>query len=76
MLYIIKPQEDARWRVMRYKGGKPPLMIYAALRVAMIYQACGLDKKSDAFASDFLSMGYKKDIFRGLILGFELKLGL
>jgi hypothetical protein len=21
MLYIIKPQEDARWRVMRYKGG-------------------------------------------------------
>jgi len=25
-LYIIKPQEDARWRVMRYKGGLPPLM--------------------------------------------------
>jgi len=26
VLYIIKPQEDARWRVMRYKGGLPPLM--------------------------------------------------
>jgi len=35
----------ARWRVMRYKGGKPPLMIYAALRASMICQACGLDKK-------------------------------
>jgi len=44
--YIIKPQEDARWRVMRYKGGKPPLMIYAALRAPMICQACGLDKKT------------------------------
>ena len=26
--YLIKPQENARWRVMRYKGGLPPLMIY------------------------------------------------
>ena len=29
---------------MRYKGGTP-LMIYTALRAAMIYQAFGLDKK-------------------------------
>ena len=35
VLYIIKPQENTRWRVMRYKGGSPPLMIYAALRAAM-----------------------------------------
>ena len=45
VLYIIKPQENTRWRVMRYKGGFPPLMIYAALRASMICQACGLDKK-------------------------------
>ena len=44
-LYIIKPQENTRWRVMRYKGGLPPLMICTALRAAMICQACGLDKK-------------------------------
>ena len=44
-LYIIKPQVDARWCVMRYKGGSPPLMICTALRAAMICQACGLDKK-------------------------------
>ena len=43
--YIIKPQGNARWRVMRYKGGLPPLMICTALRAAMICQACGLDKK-------------------------------
>ena len=30
-LYIIKPQENTRWRVMRYKGGSPPLMISTAL---------------------------------------------
>jgi hypothetical protein len=42
VLYIIKPQVDARWRVMRYKGGSPPLMIYTALRAAMICQAFGL----------------------------------
>ena len=38
-------RKDARWRVMRYKGGLPPLMICTALRAAMIYQACGLDKQ-------------------------------
>ena len=41
VLYIIKPQVDARWRVMIYKGGLPPLMICTALRAVMIYQACG-----------------------------------
>ena len=46
VLYIIKPQENpAPKGLMRYKGGLPPLMIYTALRVSMIYQACGLDKK-------------------------------
>ena len=45
VLNIIKPQENARWRVMRYKGGLPPLMICTARCAAMIYQACGLDKK-------------------------------
>ena len=49
VLYIIKPQEDARWRVMRYKGGNPPLMIYAALRASMICQVCGLDKQKENF---------------------------
>jgi hypothetical protein len=28
VLYLIKPQDNTRWRVMRYKGGLPPLMIY------------------------------------------------
>ena len=45
VLYIIKPQGNARWRVMRYKVGLPTLMICTALRAAMICQACGLDKK-------------------------------
>ncbi len=46
VLYIIKPQEIyARWRVMRYKGGLPPLMICTTLRAVMIYQDCSLDKK-------------------------------
>ena len=42
VLYIIKPQEDARWRVMRYspKGADD---IHDC--VVMICQACGLDKK-------------------------------
>ena len=31
--------------MMRCKGGLPPLMIYTALRAAMICQACGLDKQ-------------------------------
>ena len=41
-VYIIKPQENARWRVMRYspKGADD---IHDC--VMMIYQACGLDKK-------------------------------
>ena len=37
--------KQARWCVMRYKGGEPPLMICTVLRTAMICQACGLDKK-------------------------------
>ena len=43
-LYIIKLQEDARWRVMRYspKGADD---IHDC--VVMICQACGLDKKFD-----------------------------
>ena len=46
VLYIIKPQENpAPKGLMKYKGGLTPLMIYAALRAAMICQACGLDKK-------------------------------
>ncbi len=48
-LYIIKPQVDARWRVMIYKGGEPSLMIYTALRAAMICPACGLDKQKRNF---------------------------
>ena len=36
VLYIIKPQENpAPKGLMRYKGGSPPLMIYAALRASM-----------------------------------------
>ena len=42
-LYIIKPQENTRWRVMRYSPAG--LMIYTTLRAVMICQACGLDKK-------------------------------
>ena len=45
VLHLIKPQEKARWRVMRYKGGTPPLMIYTAPCAVMICQACGLDKQ-------------------------------
>ena len=45
-LYIIKPQGNARWRVMRYKVGLPTLMIYTALRTVMIYQACGNPQSS------------------------------
>ena len=44
VLYIIMPQGDTRRRVMRYKGGLPPLMICTARCAAMICQACGLDK--------------------------------
>ncbi len=49
VLYIIKPQKNTRWRVMRCKGGSPPLMICTALRAAMICQACGLDKQKRNF---------------------------
>ena len=44
VLYIIKPQVDARWRVMRYspRGADD---IHDC--VVMICQACGLDKKID-----------------------------
>ena len=46
-LYIIKLQKDFihAYGVMRCKGGKPSLVIYRLRR--MIYQACGLDKKTD-----------------------------
>ena len=67
VLYIIKPQEDARWRVMRYKGGSPPLMIYTSLRAAMTCQACGLDKKFDKSKlveffgeGEWLALGFSK----------------
>ena len=74
VLHLIKPQGNARWRVMRYKVGKPTLMICTALRAAMICQACGLDKKILVPKNeDFLSRGYEKDIFRGLHEGFELQ---
>ena len=43
VLYIIKPQENTRWRVMRYSP--EGLMIYTARCAVMICQACGLDKK-------------------------------
>ena len=45
-LYIIKPQGNTRWRVMRYKGGSPPLMICTTLRAAMICQAYGKPQSS------------------------------
>ena len=57
VLHIIKPQEDARWRVMICKGGVPPLMIYAALRASMICQACGLDKKIRCLRIGFFGRG-------------------
>ncbi len=44
-LHIIKRQENARLRVMRYKYGSLSLIIYAAPCASMIYQACGLNKK-------------------------------
>ena len=36
---------------MRYKGGSPPLVIYTALRAAMICQAYGSPKKLGKLAS-------------------------
>ena len=44
--YIIKPQEDARWRVMRYSPAGADDMHDC---VVMIYQACGLDKQKRNF---------------------------
>ena len=41
-LYIIKPQENTRWRVMRYSPAGADDMHDC---VVMICQACGLDKK-------------------------------
>ena len=43
---------------MRYKGGLPPLMIYAALRASMICQACGLDKKIREQGSRIFWLGW------------------
>ncbi len=59
-LDIIKPQENARRSVMRYNGGKPPLMIYTALSAMMIRQACGLDKQK----TEHLSVD-KRSVFDG-----------
>ena len=39
-------RQIARWRVMRYKGGSPPLMIYTARCAAMICQAYGNPQSS------------------------------
>ena len=47
-------QAAGRYTLARDEIQPKGLMIYAALRASMIYQACGLDKKSDAFVSDFL----------------------
>jgi len=50
---------------MRYKGGKPPLMICTTLRAVMIYQACGLDKKILVPKNeDFLAHPFKIDPYR------------
>ena len=45
---------NARGRVMRYKGGLPPLMIYTTASWWYAKPAAWI-KKSDAFASDFLA---------------------
>ena len=63
-LYIIKPQVDARWRVMRYSPEGADDMHDC---VVMIYQACGLDKKILVPKNeDFLSHNYDLDdgVFR------------
>ena len=48
---------DTRYRMMRCKGGLPPLMICTALCAVMIYQACGLDKKSTCISKCFFGGG-------------------
>ena len=45
-LYIIKPQIKCTLARDEIQGRNAPLMIYATLRASMIYQACGLDKKT------------------------------
>ena len=59
---------NARWRVMRYKGGLPPLMIYTTLRAAMICQACGLDKKSRILLIRLFCLWATKKIFVAVYL--------
>ena len=44
VLYLIKPQE--KYTLKRDDIQPEGLMICAALRASMIYQTCGLDKKS------------------------------
>ena len=56
-LDIIKPQKDARWRVMRYSPNGADDIHDC---VVMIYQACGLDKQKRTFGRQkFLFVGYK-----------------
>ena len=54
VLYIIKPQVDARWRVMRYSPKGADDMHDC---VVMIYQACGLDKKKALHKQCFFLVG-------------------
>ena len=63
VLYIIKPQGNARWCVMRYSPAGADDIHDC---VVMICQACGLDKKILVPKNeDFLSRDYEKDIFGG-----------
>ena len=48
-LYIIKPQGRYTLKRDEIQGRNAPLMICTALRAAMIYQACGLDKQKRNF---------------------------
>ena len=61
-LYIIKPQENTRWRVMRYSP-----------EVLMICQACGLNKKFDkSKLVEFFVKGGQKRYFQEFSYGLEL----
>ena len=51
--YCIKPRE--RYTLMRDEIQPEGLMIYTTLCAVMIYQACGLDKKSTSKACRFLA---------------------
>ena len=53
-VYIIKPQENARWRVMRYKGGLPPLMIYTTASWWYAKPAAWINKKGTFGRQKFL----------------------